>query len=261
MKNNAKKGSSEESPKIDSTLSKGLRILETLAGNSAGIGLTTLAAQLDLTKSNTFRLLRTLSTLGYVQQTDSKRYKTTMKVWTLGQEVIEELNLPEIAAPQMEMLSAATREAVYLAVLDGLHNLYIDRIDSPEPIRTFTRKGGSAPLHCIATGKSLLAGNYDRLRHLIKDDLNRYTDKTITSIRRLDANIQEIQKTGVAIDTGEYREGVYSIGAPIYDPAGATIAAIAVAIPEIRLADGQVEEISELVKKAAHGVTESIKAL
>ena len=52
-------------PKVDSTLSKGLAILENLVGSQQGKGVTDLSKELGLTKSNTFRLLQTLTTLGY----------------------------------------------------------------------------------------------------------------------------------------------------------------------------------------------------
>ena len=51
-------------PKVDSTLSKGLSILENLSAAPAGKGVTKLSKELGLTKSNTFRLLQTLTALG-----------------------------------------------------------------------------------------------------------------------------------------------------------------------------------------------------
>ena len=53
---------SEKKPteaKVDSTLSKGLAILEKLAEARRSLGVTEISRALDLTKSNTFRLLQT----------------------------------------------------------------------------------------------------------------------------------------------------------------------------------------------------------
>lgn len=244
--------------KLDSTLSKGLMILETLANSPAGKGVTELSKELELTKSNTFRLLQTLLATGYVHQTEGKLYKASMKIWRIGHQILSELDLPTLAAPQMRKLSNETGEAVYLAVLDGVNNLYIDKIDSTEPIRTFTPKGRTTPLHGHAMGKVLLAGDYDNLRDKIKDRLEQFTDRTITSIAKLDEVIAEVQEKGVAVDHGEYREHVYSIAAPIVSPDGKTLAAIGVSILDIRFDQNNLQRITDLVKQCGSEASEKI---
>jgi DNA-binding IclR family transcriptional regulator len=248
----------KQAPKVDSTLSKGLRILEVLAEAPDGKGVTALSRELGLTKSNTFRLLRSLTTLGYVQPSESKAYAATMKVWRLGQRVLDNANIPRLAATQMQHLSRQTGEAIYLAVPDGLSVLYVDKIDSTQPIRSFTPKGGSAPMHCVGTGKALLAADYDRLRNLIRGHLVRCTDKTITSLKRLDADMAATQARGYAVDQGEYRERIHSFGAVIRLPNGDPIAAIGVSVPDVNLPPGRGEEISELVLAAAGEATGSL---
>ncbi len=206
----------------------------------------------------TFRLLQTLSALGYVRHSDDKLYSATMKTWQLGQAIVDTLHLPEIAAPQLMMLSQATGEAVYLAVPDGLSVIYVDKIESTQPIQSFTPKGGSAPMHCVATGKALLAASYDRLRDRIRDHLIRYTDRTITSITQLDADMAATQDRGYAVDEGEYRERVHSFGAAIRLPNGDPIAALGVSVPDVNLPDGRSEEICGLVLRVAAEVTATL---
>ncbi len=245
-------------PRVDSTLSKGLMILEALSRATGPKGVTELSRELDLTKSNTFRLLQTLSALGYVRHADDRLYSATMKTWQLGQEVVDNLNLPAIAAPQMQDLSRQTAETVYLAVPDGLSVIYVDKIESTQPIRSFTPKGGSAPIHCVGTGKALLAAMYDRMRAQVKEHLQRYTDQTITSIQKLDADMATTQKRGYAIDRGEYRDRIYSIGAAIRLPSGRAIAALGVSAPVVNLSEGQEDEIGDMVREAALKVSEGV---
>ena len=102
-------------PKVDSTLSKGLSILENLVASQEGKGVTDLSKELGLTKSNTFRLLQTLVTLGYVQHLPDKTYSATLKTWRVGRASVENLNLRELAAPELSFLSQETGETVYLA--------------------------------------------------------------------------------------------------------------------------------------------------
>lgn len=251
----------ERPVRVDSTLSKGLQVLEALAKSKDGKGVTELSRELDLTKSNTFRLLRTLTALGYVRNSDSKAYSATMKIWQVGRSVVENLDLPKLAAPQMRMLSRETGEAIYLAVPDLFSVIYIDKIESTKPIRSWNPIGGSAPLHCVGTGKALLAADYERLRDQMRGRLNKYTERTITSMKRLDADVAATLERGYAIDTGEYRERIFSFGAVVRLPNGRPVAAIGVSVPDVNLTEGREDEIGQLVMRAADGVSEAVKNL
>ena len=245
--------------RVDSTLSKGLQVLEALARSKSGKGVTELSRELSLTKSNTFRLLRTLSALGYVRNSESKSYSATMKIWQVGLSVVENLDLRGLAAPHMRMLSQKTGEAIYLAVPDGLNVVYIDKIDSTKPIRSWNPIGGSAPIHCVGTGKALLAADYDRLRDQIRGHLTKYTERTITSLKRLDADVAETLERGYALDTGEFRERVFSFGAVVRIPNGQPVAALGVSVPDVNLSAGRDKEIGALVLHAAEQVSAALK--
>lgn len=220
--------------------------------------MTELSLELEMTKSNTFRLLRSLSALGYVKQPDGKHYAATLKVWQLGQRVMDHLDLPQIARPQLLELSRMTGATIYLAVRDGLWTVYIDKIESTHPIRSWSPRGSNAPLHCVGTGKAILAEEYDSLRELIKGSLTRYTDNTITSIRRLDEDMALTRERGYAVDHGEYRERVISIGAAIKSPNGEVLGSLGISIPDINLAEGDMEKMCPAVRNAALAVTQAI---
>ncbi|MBR7888770.1 IclR family transcriptional regulator [Marinomonas sp. A79] len=245
--------------KVDSTLSKGLSIIEALAAEPKGIGVSELARNLELTKSNTFRLLQTLIAVGYVTQDANKQYFASMKAWKIGQMIMEKLDLPGLSISQMQYLSSMTGEAVYLAVLDGLSTLYIEKIESTKAVRTYTPKGGNAPIHCVATGKALLAFQYDALREKLIDNLTLYTDKTITSIEALDKEVAIIKAQGVAIDRGEYRAEVISIAAPVFSANNEVIAAIGVSAPAINVSEDDIDNMSHKVILAAQSLSNTLK--
>lgn len=165
-------------PRVDSTLSKGLSILEHLSAHKGSKGVSELSRAMGLTKSNTFRLLQTLAALGYVRHEPDKTYSATLKTWQVGRTVVENLNLRSAAAPMMKYLADETTETVYLAVKDGLQVVYIDKIESVKPIRSWNPIGGTAPLYCVGTGKSMLAENYAVLRDKVARDLTTFTERT-----------------------------------------------------------------------------------
>lgn len=242
-------------PKVDSTLSKGLSILENLAGSQNGKGVTELSKELGLTKSNTFRLLQTLTTLGYVKHRADKSYAATLKTWQIGRASVENLNLRELAAPELLYLSQETGETVYLAVRENLSVIYIDKIDSQKPIRSWNAVGGMAPLHCVGTGKAILAADFTKLRDQISGALTQYTDKTLTDLSALEADIADTLARGYAFDTGEFRDRILSFGAAITLPTGEPVGALGISLPDINLPDDGIDRFGGLVSHAARSVS------
>ena len=244
-------------PKVDSTLSKGLMILENLAESRRGKGVTDLSRELGLTKSNTFRLLQSLTTLGYVHHLDDKSYTATLKMWRVGRATVDSLNLRELAIPEMAYLNRETEETIYLAVPEDLQIVYIDKIESRKPIRSWNPIGGSAPIHCVGTGKAILAANYGALREKVRGNLTRHTDRTLATIEALDADMAATRARGYAFDTGEFRDRVLSFGAPVMLGDDA-VAAVGISLPDVSLSDGGEERMGALVQHAAAAVSRKL---
>ena len=253
--------SKETGHRVDSTLSKGLAILERLTGMKSGIGVSDLSREMGLTKSNTFRLLQSLTALGYVRREPDKSYAATLKAWQIGRAVVENLNLRTAASRMMLFLSEETKEAIYLAVRDGLNVVYIDKIESTKPIRTWNPIGGAAPIYCVGTGKALLAEDYRLLRDQVIATLEPFTDRTITDAASLDKDMAATRLRGYGIDSGEFRPNVLSFGAAIHLPNGEAIGALGVSVPDINLGKGDSERIGALVQHAARSVSESLGRL
>lgn len=251
----------ETETRVDSTLSKGLSILEKLTTLKVGMGVSELSRELGLTKSNTFRLLQTLSTLGYVRRQTDKTYAATLKTWQIGRSVVENLNLRSAASDMLLYLSEETKETIYLAVRDGLSVVYIDKIESTKPIRSWNPIGGTAPIHCVGTGKAMLAADYDALRARVAGTLGRFTDKTITDLETLDQDMSATRLRGYAIDTGEFRQSILSFGAAIHLPSGEIVGALGVSVPDVNLRDGDMERIGAHLQHAVRTVSENLARL
>ncbi|MFU1476574.1 IclR family transcriptional regulator [Roseovarius sp. C7] len=251
---------SEPATKLDSTLSKGLVILEALAAAPGGLGVTELSRDLALTKSTVFRLLQTLCAMGFARGTADRRYEATLKTWQVGRRVVDNLNLRDISAEAMQVLARESLETVYLAVPESRNVIYIDKIDSQQPIRSWNPVGGAAPIHCVGTGKAILSVNYTQYREALAGCLTAYTDRSITTLTQLDADVQLSQKNGFAFDRGEFREGVIGFGAPICLPQGQAVAALGISMPEVNLRDGDLARFGALVRAAANSVCARLAA-
>jgi IclR family KDG regulon transcriptional repressor len=246
--------------RVDSTLHKGLQILETLAASPRSLGITDLSKLLKMNKSNVHRLVKTLCILNYLTQNSDRSYRPSFKLWKLGSAVMSHDNLSRLCAGEMSRLAQKTAETINLSVLDGLQTLYIDKIESVQSVRSYTERGGNGPLHCVATGKVLLAYSYDALRGPVSKILEKHTPKTITSIKALDSEMAEIRKAGYALNNGEYSVDAGGIAAPIFDTDGKILAAIGVSGPLSRLTRQKMRELAPSVIQAAKSVSATIKA-
>lgn len=222
--------------RMDSTLLKGLRVLEALARSDSPRGVSDLARDLDLTRSNVHRTLQTLCEAGYVRQVeDGRRYECTLRLFELASVLVDGLDVRRLAGRHIRSLSDLTEETVHLAVLDGTEVVYLDKIDSLQPIRAYSAVGGRAPAHCVASGKALLSRSSDDVVRRVLDDLSAHTDNSITEEGALRRELRESRESGCAVNRGEWRSAVGGIAAPVIGAGGAPEAAVGVSGPLHRI--------------------------
>lgn len=217
------------------SLPKGLAILDTLAARQEPTGVTELARELHMAKSGVHRLLRMLCDLGWVREAAHGRYECTLRIWEIGMRVADRLDLRSLAAPHMRALATTTQETVHLSLLQGSDVLYLDKMDSPQPVRAYTRVGGRAPAACVATGKAILAWAGPEQVARAGAALQPYTPKTLAGTEQLVAELQRVRAQGYAVNRGEWRASVCGLAAPVFDARGEAVAALGISGPAERL--------------------------
>lgn len=238
---------------MDKAVIKAFGLLELLVESDRPLGITTIAERSELGKSNVHRLLQTLLTLNYVRKTDSNCYEATLRIWELGSTVVSRLSIRDQAKPYMLRLSDMCKETVHLSELDGFEVLYIDKIESKEPVRAYTKLGGRAPAYCTATGKAILSHIDKAILSDCLTDAQSFTKKTIVDVDRFAAEAKKIRKQRYAINRGEWRVDIIGIGAAIFGEQGTVIGAIGLSAPASRMRLGELEALSpKLVESAEH---------
>ncbi len=244
---------------MDKTLLKGLTVLEALAGSERPRGITDLAAELGLVKSNVHRVLKTLESAGYVTRgRDAATYAPSLKLWVLGSQIHARSDLAAEAQPFLQALAAVSRETVHLSVLDDRDVIYLAKIDSPEPVRAYTVLGGRAPAHCVATGKVLLAHLPEAQQAAQAAGLEAYTPRTITNGADLLQALAVIRAKGFGVNLGEWRETVRGAAAPVRNAAGTVLAAVGISGPGERLTQRRISELVPHVVEAAGRISAAL---
>lgn len=227
---------------MDSTLAKGLAVIEWMVREQRPTRVTDVAQAFRLARSNAHRTLQTLVECGWAtQDSSSSRYRPSLRLFELGALVSDATDIGPLVRPRLAALALATGETIHLASLDGVEIIYLDKFDSPLPVAAYSRIGGRAPAYCVASGKALLAAGQldaEALRALF-GSLVAHTPNTITDFDDLQADLQRTRTRGYAENREEWRVGVCGLGAPLFNARGEAVAAVGMSVPSIRFTRAQ----------------------
>lgn len=243
---------------MDKTVVKAFRVLELLAQAEAPTSLTKLATQTGLQKSNVHRLLGTLCELGYARRGESSLYGPSLRVWELGQRVYSRLSIASTARTHLHKLMQKTGESAHLAVFDRSEIVYIDRVETANPVRAYTVIGGRAPAYCTASGKALLAAQPPETVRAVAATIRRQTAETIADHAALVKELANVRNQGYAINLGEFRDNVAGLAAPVRLSNGETIAAVGISGPLDRLRSRKIKSLAPTIVAAADAIARAM---
>ena len=241
------------------TLDRALDILELLAVEEKGLGVTAIGQLIGLHKSTVYRLLSALGERGYVEKNaDYSTYQLGMKVVEISSIHLNSIELKTEAAPYLRTLAGESTQPVHLATLVGDEVMYIEKVETVNTIRMYSQIGKRVPIHCSAVGKSLMTGLLDwEIQALLSNNkvLEKYTPNTLTDAEEILAQVRKSRDVGWTVDDEEHESGIRCIAAPIYDYRGKVIAAVSTSGPVTIITRDKDEEICQYVKKAAKGIS------
>ncbi len=232
------------------SIARAFALMEEIARNRDGIGLTDLSKRVGLHNSTTFHLVKTMVSLGYVRQlADSKRYRIGRPLFALAANALDELEMISLATPVLEDLSRATGEGTHFAVRMGDAVVVLARTSGQGAFQLTDRVGVVRPAHCTALGKIMLAALTPEQfeRFLARTELTAHTPNTIVSADRLRREIAEVRRTGIAIDDGEFDSEMRCAALPVRDFSGQINGALGISGPVWRLS---IEALHKRVRMA-----------
>lgn len=221
-----------------SALQRGLQLLEAVCAADRPIGLPELTEVLDLPKQTAHRIARQLEEDGYLRREPLRdRFLPGPK---LGGLALDALRAGVHWAPVravLEDLVAEIRETCNIGVLDGTAVVYLDRVECDWPLRMQLHAGSRVPFHCTAIGKLLVAhlSATARTRLLATARLERFTERTVTDVRSLEAGCEAVRRQGWAENDEEYHVGLVGLAVPVPLGGGAPRLALSVHGPAPRI--------------------------
>lgn len=243
---------------MDKTVVKAFGVLELLVEMGRPAGVTELATGARLQKSNVHRLLATLTALGYVRKVEPGLYEPTLRMWEIGQHIYAGFSIVRVARPHMRQLVELTGETAHLAIFDRVEVVYLDKVESLNPVRAYTATGDRAPAYCTASGKALLAHQEAAVVAAVAGRIEPCTPTTIAGAAALHREMELVRKRGFATNVGEFRANVAGIAAPVRNGRGEVVAAVGIAGPLDRLRPRKIRALAPAVINIATHISEAM---
>lgn len=232
-------------------LQRGLKLLSLFAGPDITYSATQLGKVSGLPASTLHRFLRNLQSADFLSVDEAGNYHLGMACVSLGQAAIGQLDVRRLSLPHLQELNHRTRETVHLTVRIGLSAVYVEKLDSPEPLRIHSRIGAMVPLYCSAVGKVLLAYLPEAEQAKLFDQLEikRFTANTVGNLQELQTELRKVRKTGYACDLEEHEIHIRCIAAPIWDHGGNVNASLSITGPAFRMSLARLRQLAPLMQE------------
>jgi len=217
---------------------RALILLRYIVESEDGLSIREASRDLGYSPGTVQKLVNALHAQGYVVQDETTdRYHLGPDAVQLGLAALSRLEVRRIARPHMEVLNDESGETIFLAVPHGNSATYVEKVVSSQDVRVDAPLGINRPYNCTAVGKVLLAGMSDEEfeRLVAADAFEKRTERSITQVDALRAEIQQIREQGWARDNEEYVLGAGCVSAPVFDHTGRVIAALTVSGPARRI--------------------------
>ena len=204
-------------------LGKAMELLGLLLDHRGPMTLQELQKRSGYPKSTVHGLLSTLREYDMIGQNPDGTYCLGIRLYEYGCAVAGAWDITALAHPYLEKLAAQTGGGAFLSLRSERHAISFDKAVSAAGfgLQVSVETGTPLPLHATAQGKLLLSGcSESEIRRVLDGGLVAYTRHTVTDPDRLLAQLAEARARGYALEDGEYKVGLRSVAAPVYDQTG-----------------------------------------
>lgn len=217
---------------------RALLVLDHLARAQHPPTLAQLAQRLDMPKTTLMRLLAAMQRAGFVAATPTENgYVPGPQSTALALATLRASAFTRACRAVLAQLAGKLGETCNLTAPDGDQVIYMERVETAEPLRLFFAVGSHVPMHCTASGKLFLASmnRLERGRVLARLPLTRNTPRTLTDPARLEDELERLAARGIGIDNEEFVRGMSAVAVPVRDAQDRVVAAVACHAPTARL--------------------------
>ena len=247
-----------QDPARSAGLRRGLEILGLFSDARPEWGITEVARELGVLKSQIHRAIKTLEDMRYLRRDPAtRRYCLGFKAFEIGTCAGRQTNRMIWARPHLKRLARKLDATVSLRLKDDIDLLIVDLIEGTDDPGAHLPQGARVPLNYGAGGQVLAASYPDGkvLAIVKKHGLPRYTLKSITKPADFLAAVRRVRRQGYAVSLEETVPGSFSVAAPIHATDGSLAAVLVAARPLKGLPKGNLDAFVAAVTETAQRIS------
>lgn len=208
-------------------------------------------------KTSLYRMVSTLEEARFLQRNTTGSYELGLAFLQFGHAVAERLDIRKISLPVMQQLKEEIGEAVNLIIRDGNEAIYVEKVDTTEPVRVYTAIGRRAPMYAGACPRILLAFLPEKQldQYLETVELLPIANKTITDKEVLRSVLKEARKNGYTVSHSELANFTSAVASPVFNHNGQVVAGLSIVGPENRYQEEHLPRLIEKTKAAAREIS------
>lgn len=238
-------------------------LLELIAGKDGFVSLPGLVQETGVPKPTMHRMLQQLEAGGLlVRQSDGRQYSTGTRLRRLAENLLINASQHGARHAVLRHLVDEIGESCNVTALSGNEVVYLDRVETAEPLRFHLHTGSRVPAHASASGKMILSQltPTQRRKLLGYAPLVQHTPRTITDPATLEQELGEVRRLGYAVDHEEFLPGLRCVAVLVPAPSGRSNMCIAAQAPVLRLSPEGAAQILPALRRAAQAVHEIERA-
>lgn len=227
------------------SLSHGLTVLTALSRFGAPTSLSVLAEQVGLHRSTVHRILSTMIEHGLVRKDDEGHYAIGLAALELARAAGYTLTDDPISREITSLHLATQARTVYAVPRFGQVACVVASARGEVSFPIVPRYA-LLPLHSTAAGKAYLTFRPEREidAHLQTAPFPATTPQTPTTAIALRRELSVVRRTGYALEMKEYSVRGRAVAVPVHDPAGLSVAAVALGLPDGVTSEDQILQLS-----------------
>lgn len=233
-------------------------LLEAVASKDQLFSLQSLVEETNIPKPTLHRMLQQLESAGLLSRSeDSRQYGTGVRLRKLAENLLLNDTFHGARHGVLRALVNEVGESCNLTALSGSEVMYLDRVETPAPLRFYLHSGSRVPVHCSASGKVFLAGMTpaQRQRLLAHAPLEAFTPKTLTDLAALEEEIKQVKRQGYALDNEEFLPGLLCVAVLVPSAGGRSNLCVAAQAPIMRLGPDKALNLLPALQRAADALS------
>ncbi|GAB4230159.1 MAG: IclR family transcriptional regulator [Methyloligellaceae bacterium] len=218
-------GEAEKDRQFVTALYRGLEVLRAFRPGDRELGNQTLSERTGIPKPTITRLTHTLTKLGYLQHSGSRRqYRLGGEVLALGYSYFMGLELRERARTLMQAMASEVNAVISLGIGADTEMIYVESVRGAGPVTLDLGLGARIPMARTSMGRAYLAALGEAEREAVLARLARHDPEGLERCRaEIDQAVEDIASRGFVMSVGSWHPEVNAVATPLKDRRSGTL--------------------------------------